>query len=350
MKNNSLLTVIFFICSFVSYSALAAPNTIPATPVVIEEVQTHQISQSLSLIGKLKAQQAVAVASEVAGKVVQIHAQANQKVKKDQLLFTLDDEKAQASLKEAQAYLKDEQRKLTEFERLVKRNAITQTEMDAQRASVDIAQARLDAAQANLNLLRIRAPFSGTVGLLDFSLGKLVSAGTELLTLDNLSLMQLDLHVPERYLSQIQIGMPVEMRTSAWANRLFSGKVVEVDSRIHSETLNLRVRIEFANSDDLLKPGMLASATLVFAPLNAPIIPVQAMEYSGTKRFVYVVNSDNVAKRREVLIGARIENQVVVEQGLDIGERIVVQGIVNMRDGVAVQEVTARGQAVVKGE
>jgi RND family efflux transporter MFP subunit len=118
--------------------------------------------------------------------------------------------------------------------------------------------------------------------------------------------------------------------------------VVAVDTRVNQETLNLRVRIHFQNEDNKLKPGMLAQARMSFPPMEAPIIPVQALEYSGTKRFVYVIDEQNKAHRKEVILGARVGNQVVIEKGIDIGERIVVQGIVNMRDGVKVSEVGSK--------
>ncbi|MEF1290533.1 efflux RND transporter periplasmic adaptor subunit, partial [Vibrio sp. M260118] len=314
-----------------------------AVTVVTEQVQTHQVSQSLVLVGKLDAEQSVVISPEVAGKVDAIAVKANQVVREGQLLIQLDADKAKASVAEAKAYLKDEQRKLKEFERLVKRNAITQTEIDAQEASVDIAKARLDAANADLKDLHITAPFTGTVGFIDFSRGKMVSAGTELLTLDDLSIMRLDLQVPERYLSQLSNGMAVSATTAAWQGQTFTGKVVGIDSRINQETLNLRVRVHFSNPEQQLKPGMLVSAEMDFPPIEAPIIPVQALEYSGTKRFVYLVGEDGKAARTEVTLGARVDNQVVIEQGLSIGDKIVVQGIVNMRDGVAVSELGRDG-------
>lgn len=86
-----------------------------------------------------------------------------------------------------------------------------------------------------------------------------------------------------------------------------------------------------------------------FPPIEAPIIPVQALEYSGTKRYVYVIDENNKAHRTEVFLGARVGNQVVIENGLDIGKRIVVQGIVNMRDGVSVSEVDANGRPIGNG-
>ncbi len=351
MKKFSLISLALTLALCGSGVASAAgPRAPSATSVVTDLVQIHQVSQSLSLIGKLEAEQSVVISPEVSGKVDTIAVKANQEVKKNQLLVQLDDDKARASVAEAKAYLRDEKRKLAEYERLVKRNAITQTEIDAQRTSVEIAQARLEAAEANWADLHIKAPFSGTVGFIDFSRGKIVSSGTELMTLDNLALMQLDLQVPERYLSMISKGMKVIGTTHAWPNKQFEGEVIGVDTRVNSATLNLRVRIHFANDERLLKPGMLVSANLAFPAVEAPIIPVQALEYSGTKRYVYVVGEDNKAMRTEILLGARIENQVVVEKGLDIGQRIVVQGIVNMRDGAQVKEVTTEGRPVKKDD
>ncbi|ELG5187836.1 efflux RND transporter periplasmic adaptor subunit [Vibrio vulnificus] len=349
MKKRILISFITLALMGISSLSHAAPRGPSAVTVVAEKVQTHQISQSLALVGKLEAVQSVVIASEVSGKVESIQVKANQNVTKGQLLVKLEDDKALAAVSEAKAYLKDEQRKLKEFERLVSRNAITQTEIDAQKASVEIAQARLTAANANLNDLHVTAPFAGTVGFVDFSRGKLVNSGTELLTLDDLSLMQLDLRIPERYLSMLSIGMPVTATSSAWGKQVFIGKVVGIDSRINAETLNLRVRIQFENPENQLKPGMLLNTALAFPAIEAPIIPVQALEYSGTKRYVYVIGSDNKAKRTEVLLGARVENQVVIESGVSIGDKIVVQGIVNMRDGVLVKEIggAAAGQETV---
>ncbi len=352
MQNANMKSKI--VLSLLSLSILAATPTAIAkrqgpsvVTVVTEQVQTHQVSQSLSLVGKLEAEQSVIISPEVAGKVDVIAVKANQDVTKGQLLIQLNDDKARAAVAEAQAYLKDEQRKLKEFERLVKRNAITQTEIDAQKTSVDIASARLDAANANLKDLHISAPFAGTVGFIDFSRGKLVSAGTELLSLDDLSVMQLDLQVPERYLSQLSRGMKVIANSAAWPGASFEGEVVGIDSRINQETLNLRVRIHFDNPTQQLKPGMLVSADMDFPAIEAPIIPVQALEYSGTKRYVYVVGDDNTATHTQVVLGARVGNQVVIDQGLDIGEKIVVQGIVNMRNGVKVAELGSDGRPKV---
>ena len=313
--------------------------------VVTERVKSVPIPQALELIGKFEAEQAVDISSQVNGKVVSVPIKANQKVELGQLLIKLDDEKAIASLAEAQAYLKNEKRKLSEFERLLAKSAMTQTEIDAQQANVDIAISRLDLAQANLNDLHIRAPFKGNVGLIDFSRGKMVSAGELLLSLDDLSIMQLDLQVPERYLAKLSLGAEVEAKSEAWPDEIFYGKVVALDNQIDSNTLNIRVRSRFLNDSLKLKPGMLVSARINFSPVSASIIPVKALEYSGTKRFVYVVGDNDKVNRREVRLGTRAGNQVVIEKGLLVGEQIVTQGLIKMRDGVKVKVLNETEQS-----
>jgi membrane fusion protein (multidrug efflux system) len=348
-KRNSLAIISALIFSFASYTSpvnakdkSAGKAVEPVVSVYTDTVQYHEISQSISLIGKLQSDQFVSVASEVAGKVDSIKVTANQAVTAGQLLVQLDDSKSQAALLEAKAYFADEQRKLNEYSTLVKSNAITQTEVFAQVALVDIASARLSAAQANVDDHYLTAPFSGTIGLLDFSRGKMVSVGAELLTLDDLSTMQLDLQVPERYLSLLSTGMLVTASSRAWPDETFNGQVVAIDSRINPETLNLRVRVYFDNDNNRLKPGMMMLSNMVFPAINAPVIPVQALEYSGTKRFVYVVNDDNRVTRKQVILGARIVDEVLIEQGVEVGERIVVQGLVNMRDGLKVKDLTVK--------
>ncbi|WP_394131964.1 efflux RND transporter periplasmic adaptor subunit [Shewanella maritima] len=324
-------------------------------PVITSEVALHQASQELSLIGKLEADRAVYLSPQVSGLISEINLGVNNEVSQGSVVIQLDDAKAKAAVSEAKAYLVDEERKLNEYQALIVKNAITQTEIEAQKASVDMARARLASAQADLDYHGLTAPFSGTAGLVDFSVGKMVSQGSQLLALDDLSLMRLDLQVPEEYLSLIETDMQVSASSRAWPDKIFTGTILAIDSRVNPDTLHLRVRIVFDNQQQLLKPGMMMSATLAFAPISEPMIPVQAIEYSGTKRFVYLVDSTGHAKRTEVILGARIGDQVLISSGVDIGDQLVVQGLVNMRDGLAldiipmdIQSPTSNNQASSK--
>jgi membrane fusion protein (multidrug efflux system) len=335
------------IVSFSSISQAKKPvdkasRTPRVVPVVSGMVNQHLLSQTIALIGKLAADKSVFIAPEVQGKIKAIKVIANQEIQAGQVLIQLEDARSQASVAEANAYLNNEKRKLKEFQKLIDKNAITQTEIDAQKASVDIAAARLAAALAELDFHYIKAPFSGTAGLLDFSLGTMVTSGTELFSFDDLSSMRLDLQVPEQFLSRLSVGMIVNATNSAWPSDVFTGQVIGVDARINQETLNLKVRVNFDNPSHKLKPGMLMLAKLAFPAISEAVIPVQAIEYSGTKRFVYVIGEDGLAKRTQVTLGARIKDEVVITAGVDVGQNIVVQGLVNMRDGLKVDDLSAK--------
>lgn len=131
-RNKFSVVMAATLASVLSFSSpsLARPQSSANTAVTIQEVNTHEISQSLSLVGKLKAKQAVIISPEVSGTIERIAVSANQDVKTGQLLIQLSDDKAKAAVAEAQAYLNDEKRKLNEFERLRASAAVTLTEIE----------------------------------------------------------------------------------------------------------------------------------------------------------------------------------------------------------------------------
>ncbi|RKF21356.1 efflux RND transporter periplasmic adaptor subunit [Alginatibacterium sediminis] len=345
-----LRSTVFFICAgLLAYFAFSQLNALKQpesgrkgrTPSAIEvataSVAAQNLNSSVKLVANLNAVTSVEISSLVTARIDDILVSEQGTVEQDQLLIQLDDRRAKSNVVEMKALLSDQERILNDFIRLVDRGAVTVTEIDAQRALVAVARARLEAETVELSEHQIKAPFAGTVSLIDFSRGKLVNSGEELLQLDDLSKMRLDVNVPEQYLSKLALGMQVSATTAAWSNRLFEGELVAIDSRVNDEALNIRVRIEFGNQDLLLKPGMLMSASLHFPEVQAAVIPVQALEYSGTKRYVYRLDEENTARRTEVKLGARIDNLVMIESGVDIGDEIVVEGLVNIRDGVKVK-------------
>ena len=312
----------------------------PPLTVMTAAVESQPIARDLQLIGNLRAKQSVEIAAEIAGKIEKVHVESGQKVEKGALLLSLNGRKARASVAEKHALYQEAQRKLAELKKLQGRGAITTSEVDAQIAAVSVSKAQLEAMRAVLAEHQVRAPFAGTVGLIDISLGQHINAGQALLNLDDLSVMQLDVNVPEQYFADIQDQLAVNATAKAYQNRQFKGHVSGVDSRVDPDSLNLTARIDLKNTHQLLRPGMLMQADLQFSPQVSAIIPVQAIEYSGTKRYVYLVRADGIAKRTQVKLGARIDNSVTVESGLKVGDRIVTQGLVSMRDGIKVKDLS----------
>ncbi|WOX53736.1 efflux RND transporter periplasmic adaptor subunit [Aeromonas sp. CD] len=312
-------------------------------------IRAQTVSQSLAepsikLVSKLAANRSVVISPEVTGRIVKIAVRSGQQVKQGDVLIALDAGKQQAELAEQSASVRDESRKLRDMRRLVARGAITTSELEGQEATVAQAQARADAAKYELSLRTLLAPFDGSVSLIDLSEGALVNSGDTLLHLDELAKLRLDLAVPERYLSLLRPGMAVTATSSAWPDQSFRGVLETLDSRVSNDTQNIKARVIIPNPDGQLRPGMLLNVELSLPPQKMTLIPAQSVEYAGEQRFVYRLEPNGKVKRVPVVLGDTHGEEVWVTEGLKVGDRIVVEGLVNLRDGVSVHDL-----AEVKG-
>ncbi|HHQ4448486.1 TPA: efflux RND transporter periplasmic adaptor subunit [Aeromonas hydrophila] len=312
-------------------------------------IRAQTVSQSLAepsikLVSKLAANRSVVISPEVTGRIVKIAVRSGQQVKQGDVLIALDAGKQQAELAEQSASVRDESRKLRDMRRLVARGAITTSELEGQEATVAQAQARADAAKYELSLRTLLAPFDGSVSLIDLSEGALVNSGDTLLHLDELAKLRLDLAVPERYLSLLRPGMAVTATSSAWPDQSFRGVLETLDSRVSNDTQNIKTRVIIPNPDGQLRPGMLLNVELSLPPQKMTLIPAQSVEYAGEQRFVYRLEPNGKVKRVPVVLGDTHGEEVWVTEGLKVGDRIVVEGLVNLRDGVSVHDL-----AEVKG-
>ncbi|EGX6958666.1 TPA: efflux RND transporter periplasmic adaptor subunit [Aeromonas hydrophila] len=312
-------------------------------------IRAQTVSQSLAepsikLVSKLAANRSVVISPEVTGRIVKIAVRSGQQVKQGDVLIALDAGKQQAELAEQSASVRDESRKLRDMRRLVARGAITTSELEGQEATVAQAQARADAAKYELSLRTLLAPFDGSVSLIDLSEGALVNSGDTLLHLDELAKLRLDLAVPERYLSLLRPGMAVTATSSAWPDQSFRGVLDTLDSRVSNDTQNIKARVIIPNPDGQLRPGMLLNVELSLPPQKMTLIPAQSVEYAGEQRFVYRLEPNGKVKRVPVVLGDTHGEEVWVTEGLKVGDRIVVEGLVNLRDGVSVHDL-----AEVKG-
>ncbi|MBV7597653.1 HlyD family secretion protein [Aeromonas encheleia] len=329
------------------YLRQAEPVSKPQPKQVNIRAQTVRQSlaePSIKLVSKLAANRSVAVSPEVTGRIVKIGVRSGQRVKQGETLIALDEGKQRAELAEQSASLRDEKRKLRDMRRLVERGAITNSELEGQEATVAQAQARVDAAQYELSLRTLPAPFNGTVSLIDLSEGALVNSGDVLLHLDELARLRLDLAVPERYLALLRPGMAVTATSSAWPDQSFSGVLETLDSRISNETQNIKARVIIPNPTGQLRPGMMMNVELSLPAQKMTLIPAQSVEYAGEQRFVYRLETDGRVKRIPVELGDTHGEEVWVIKGLSVGDRIAVEGLVNLRDGAYVRDL-----AEVKG-
>ena len=177
----------------------------------------------------------------------------------------------------------------------------------------------------------IVAPFDGIVGKRGLSEDALGSENSIIITLDDTSIIYCDLKIPETFAAVIKKGLPIEASFSGYKNKIYSGEVDGVSSRINAETRSLLTRIKIENENFELIPGSLLEVTINYNQRNSLSIPDTSIMLEGSKSYVYKVSKDNIANRAEVIIGSRNKGNVEVVSGLIGGDIIVAEGLKKIR-------------------
>ena len=177
----------------------------------------------------------------------------------------------------------------------------------------------------------IVASFDGIVGKRGLSEDVLGSENSIIITLDDTSLIYCDLKIPETFAAVIKKGLPIEASFSGYKNKIYSGEIDGVSSRINAETRSLLTRIKIENENFELVPGSLLEVTVNYNQRNSLSIPDTSIMLEGSKAYVYKISKDNIANRTEVIIGSRNKGNVEVLSGLISGDIIVAEGLKKVR-------------------
>ncbi|MBM7072767.1 efflux RND transporter periplasmic adaptor subunit [Shewanella sp. 202IG2-18] len=310
-------------------------NSLPV--VVVKPATYSKLNDEIEALGNLEASESIIVTSKVTEVATKIEFDDGQKVKKGQLLVQLRDAEQRAQLRIAQVNLKNNERELNRIKTLVEEQSVAELEQDRLQTAIDTAKANRDSALADLKDRQIKAPFSGVLGLRKISVGSLVTPGTEITTLDNISTLKLDFTIPERYLQVLKPGKVVEALAVAYPGEVFKGKVKSIDTRIDPTTRAVVVRAQLDNSESKLLPGMLMTIDLIKETRTALIIPESAIIPRQDRQYVYIVNDKNEVVQQQVEIGLRKLGIVEIVNGLKKGDKVITRGFLKVRPGDKVQ-------------
>lgn len=320
--------------------ARPAALQVPAITVLTSAVQQRPLNVAIEAIGTAGANEAVSVTAKTANIVTAVRFNDGQAVNAGQVLVELDRGQVEADLAAANAAFEESRSQVNRSRELFNTQALSAAQYEQLEATMKANQARVDAAKARLADTYIRAPFSGHVGLRRVSLGALISPGTVVTTLDDISSIKVDFAVPEMYVGQLRAGQEVSAHTNAYPGRSFTGRVVSVDSRVDPTARAVTVRAVVPNREGLLKPGMFLTVSVAQDRGPALVVPEEALVPEQARQFVFVVDGGRVAKR-EVTTGRREPGFVEVTAGLAAGERVVIEGTLKLRDGAMVRDATA---------
>ncbi len=322
-----------------------ANNKPPPSNVTAAEAKSEVIPNLLTAVGDLVAVHQVNVTTDVPGRITQIMFTAGSHVKSGTPLVQLFDAPEQGDLAsfKAQAIVGEQQ--LDRAKQLASRQFGPQSTVDTAQATYDQAKAGIAKTEALISQKLVRAPFEGDLGVRQVEVGQYLTAGTQIVSLTDLSVLYANLTVTEKQSSQIKVGQAVRITVDAYPGRTFEGKITTIEPQIATDTRNIRVQATIQNPDSILKPGMFATTTIVL-PEKPPVvtIPETAVDYTLYGDSVFLITekkgedgkSTLTAERTFVKTGNRIEGRVEILKGLKPGDRVVAVGQIKLQSGMAV--------------
>ena len=332
------------------------------TPVRVAPVERGEFEVYTKALGTVTPLNTVNVRSRVAGELVEIHFEEGQRVKAGDLLAVIDPrayevalQQAEGTLQQNRALLQNAQLDLDRYRGLFADDSIAKQTLDTQQALVNqykgtlaANQAAVNEAKLNLQFTKIRAPIDGRVGLRQLDQGNLVAANdtTPLVVITQTQPIAITFTLPENELPPVisRFRRGEELSVQAWdrgeRTLLGEGVLESLDNLIDTTTGTLKMKARFDNEAELLIPNQFVNARLRVETLSdAVLIPSAALQFGSRGNYAYVVGEDSKVELRVLEVGPSNGDRTVVVNGLNPGERIVMEGTDRLRDGSEVEVV-----------
>jgi len=348
-------------------TAASEPAQAPAVPVTVAVVASSDVTNWENFSGRLEAIDRVQIRPRVGGAIQSVHFREGALVKQGDLLFAIDPAPYQAAVSQAQGQVASAEAKVslaqTELDRghrLSDNRTISQSDLDQRQstlaeaqASLRSARAALQSAQLDLDYTQVQAPVSGRIGKIEVTVGNIVAAGSaspELTTLVSVDPIYASFNASEemvtKALSELpETGaalpaveqIPVEIGTLADDGTPIKGKLQLVDNEVDAASGTIAVRAVFDNPGGRLIPGQFVRVRMGQPKAeNKIVINDRAVGTDQDKKFVFVVDGENKVSYRQIKLGSLFDGQRVVEDGLAVGDKIVVNGLQRIRPGAVV--------------
>jgi len=365
MIKTKTILFLLIIFSIISCSQ-QEQKQMPLQEVKVVEVLQDSIVNKVDFVAQVYGYQDISIRARVSGFLEGIHFNEGFPVKKGQLLYTIDDQPFQAEvaamqslLAEAKSFYAKAQSDLNRYKPLAESNAVSQADLDAAQVQFEAAEAQVQAAEANLEISKIQlsyckiySPINGIIGKSLAEIGELVGQ-MPLVVLNTVSMIdqiQVEFFLPEnQYLQIVQrTGSDVMFEKPDPTNKRIEliladgsihdhkGYVIFVDRGVDSNTGTILIQTQFENPDRLIRPGQFANIRIPVIFNDAIIIPQRCVKELQGQYSVFVVGADNVVENRQISAGAKIGDLLVVSEGLNKGEKIIIDGIQKVKNGVSV--------------
>lgn len=324
----------------------------PSFPVDVAIVQQKTVPFFLETIGHVEPIITVDISSRVQGEITNVYFTEGDYVKEGDLLFTIDPRSFQAEVKKNEGLLEEDvvnlklaQEKVERYRLLAQEEYFSQLDYDslltnenALKASIKQAEADLENSKVNLSYCWIYSPLEGRTGIIQVDQGNMVTGNDRenLVTINQMKPIYVTFSFPEKDLARIRSfakndSLVTHATFTDFSKDFFTGKLRMIDNMVEAETGMVKLRALFDNEKENLWPKQFCRIRLILDQIkDALVVPYDAIVITSTGDYVFVVKEDNTVDFRPIELGHRIDKEIVITKGLKPGEKVVIEGQINL--------------------
>ncbi len=313
-------------------------------PVISSVLDYDSYLPKINAIGFITPDKGVNVNNELTGKINNILFDSGDYVEKDQILLILDTSYEKAQIKSLKVKLPSMKSKYERHAQLVKKGAISKELYDETEAEYLSLLGDIDTIEAKIEQKIVKAPFDGYTGIRSIQLGEYLQSGTTIVRLEDLNLMKVNISISQKHLHEIKENQNVTINVSSKDDFIYNGFVSAISPVVSPSTGLFKVEVSIPNENQELRSGMYASVNIKLEEKeNQLIVPQTSIQYALYGESLYVIEKDKEGKERAkqkfVETGHRFDQYVVINDGVEKGERIITNGQLRLSNDVLVHEV-----------
>jgi len=315
-----------------SSTATTGQNAPKADPVVsVITAQAEDVDITNTFTSNVEPYATNNIVSQTAGRIVSIKAEVGDKVRKGQLLATMDD----VNLAKTRMQYVNDSTELARLTQLYEIGAVSQADYDMVKLSLNVTKKTYQNLAENTYL---RSPINGVVTARNYDKGDMYSMTQPIFVVEQIQPVKMLVNVSESLFTQVHEGMEFDITVDAYPSEVFKGKVNLLYPTVSAATHTFTVEVISENKDERLRPGMFARVTANFGTNHNVVVPdVAVVKQQGSgEHFVYVLQPDNTVKYTLVELGRRLGNRYEIVSGIKEGDKVVTEGQVRLKDGVSV--------------
>lgn len=313
-------------------------EAVQAIPVKVLKLENRNIAKSVDYTANLEADEQVFYAPASPGRIEKIYVEVGDRIQKGQLLVEMD----RTNLHQAEVQLKNLETEYNRAEMLNKTASISKQAYDAAVTQYEVAKSNVAFLKENTQLL---APFNGIVTGKFYENGEMYSASpvggatkASIISVEKINPLKANVNITEQYFPIIKPGINIELKSSIYPDRTYPGKVNIVYPTIDKNSRTFTVEVKIPNDDQTLRPGMFGTIKFFIGETNTLVVPaLSVLKLQGANNRYVFLNKDGKAKRVDVQIGRRFEDQLeIISSEIGEGDEIVVSGQARLVEGTPI--------------